>query len=99
MGEIAAELYPERWQAALKVPGKRGQSRRRSLRRQAENEIVLRGLRADGASCLTCKHRGSYPLKPTQPTCDLESDFHGYALTRLDDLCVRFAAKTQQVQP
>lgn len=92
-GELASTIFPDRWARVASLTGRKGQEARRTLRRQAESEIILRPLRAAGASCGSCKFRGKHPHMRAQPTCDIHSDFHGYALTTLDRLCVQYAAK------
>lgn len=83
---LAAEMFPREWAAALKVTGKRGNNRRANLRKRALNEQAMIPLRAKGATCATCRHRRRV-AGIAEPVCDLDSDFHGYAITALDRLC------------
>lgn len=85
--DLAATMFPERWAEALNLTGKRGNNRRRMIRRQAENEVIMIGLRATGASCGSCEHRDR---RDGKLICDLDSDFHGYVIVKSDGLCPCF---------
>lgn len=88
----AAELYPDRWSIMEAATGKRRARMRHSLRALAANHDALATLPAD-ARCGTCVH---YIKSPVGRACDLDSDFHGYALTKADDRCARWAAAQPQ---
>lgn len=92
---LAAKMFPDRWALALQATGKKGSNRRRMIRRQAENEVVLIGLRAVGAKCGTCDHRSK---RDGGLICDLDSDFYGYVRVKADHLCARFKKAIAQAQ-
>jgi len=94
--DLAAQMFPDRWAMALRTPGKKGSNRRRMIRRQAENEVVLIGLRAIGAACGTCDHRGRHD---GALICDRDSDFYGYVRVKPDNLCARYSAKASSKGP
>lgn len=51
-------------------------------------------LREKGASCKSCEHvRRVAGL--SGPSCDLDSDFHGYAIVQLGHVCPRWEAKAE----
>ena len=85
----AAELWPDRVAAMEALTGKRRSSRRASLRRQAEHHDAMAALPAV-ARCGTCAH---FITSPVGRACDLDSDFHGYALTSADNRCPRWQTK------
>lgn len=87
----AAELYPDRWARMEGLTGKRRSNARATLRRNAENHDALAALPAV-ARCGTCVH---FINSPVGHACDLDSDFHGYALTTADKRCARWQAKDQ----
>lgn len=87
----AAELWPDRWREGEGLTGKRRSHRRASLRAQAKNHDALASL-PSVARCGTCAH---FIKSPVGRACDLDSDFHGYALTKAEDRCARWQAKDQ----
>lgn len=87
----AAELWPDRWAATEALTGKRRSNRRASLRAQAKNHDALAALPAM-ARCGTCAH---FIKSPVGRACDLDSDFHGYALTTAGARCARWKGKEQ----
>lgn len=82
----AAELFPDRWAVMEATTGKRRSRMRHALRAQAANHDALAGLPAM-ARCGTCAH---FIKSPVGRACGLDSDFHGYALTKADDRCARW---------
>lgn len=88
-GDIARD-WPDRWERANN-PTLRGRSKARNNLRKA-----YRGWRAQidfmranpTASCLNCQHRKQMPLD-TRFHCELDSDFHGYAVLASNNPCVR----------
>lgn len=78
--DLAAKLYPAEWASASRMTGRKGQARRARLRQQAVYEMRLRPLREAGASCLTCANRTK--VGGVGQTCDIDSDFHGYAVIK-----------------
>ena len=85
----AAELWPERWAACEALTGKRRSNRRASLRKQAQNHDALEALPII-ARCGTCEH---FIKSPVGRACDLDSDFHGYALATAESRCARWKHK------
>lgn len=85
----ASELWPDRWAAMERLTGKRRSNRRASLRAQAKNHDALAAL-PPHARCGTCEH---FIKSPVGRACDLDSDFHGYALTTATDRCARWQTK------
>lgn len=73
-----------------------GEKRRRQAKRDRERAAYLTAvttLRAAGASCATCKHRGARPVGGDGPICELDSDFHGYAPVKMTGLCPSWAQR------
>ena len=69
-----------------------GEKRRRAAKREREAAAyaaALAALPAD-ATCSTCRHLDRVHVAP-RLSCDLDSDFHGYAITRADHKCPRWA--------
>lgn len=85
----AAELWPDRWSACESLTGKRRSNRRASLRKQAQNHDALAALPSI-ARCGTCNH---FIKSPVGRACELDSDFHGYALTTAEKRCARWEQK------
>lgn len=84
---LAEHYFPDRWARA------RNSKQRATVRKQAVAEEAMGRLRAEGASCRTCAHRSCYPTNEKQPTCDLDTDFYGYALTTMAGLCPRWESR------
>lgn len=89
---LAAEMFPAEWAAALAMTGKRGNGRRAKLRQRAVAELVLRPLRAAGASCASCRHYRTTLALRREPTrfCEIDSDWQGYAIRKPTDLCTAY---------
>lgn len=65
-----------------------GEKRRRAAKRERERlayEAAMKALREKGASCATCKHRGSRQF--AEAVCELTSDFYGYSKVKMTGLC------------
>ena len=73
-------------------PGERRRRKAKRERDQAAYEAVMAPLRAAGACCGSCQHRGKYPMTD-DPICELDSDFEGYCKVKLDHLCPQYAAR------
>ena len=72
-------------------------------RRRAKNEAHRRAveaqcaaLKAAGSFCSNCAHCSPYPTpgRKGEVICDLDSDFHGYAITKPERVCPRWEART-----
>lgn len=71
-----------------------GEKRRRQAKRERERvayEAAIAALPAE-ATCATCSHCRKYPHKP-KLSCELDSDFHGYAIVKPSDRCPRWARR------
>ena len=88
---LAAQFFPEQWAEALTITGKTGGRRRAGLRKAAIAEAIMIPLRLSGESCSTCASRLRNPGMMKGLFCDLDSDFHGYAVTQPDALCSRWS--------
>lgn len=84
----------------------RGPSEQRRRKRKHEEQRFVTAnriaeLRSQGASCASCRSFSKIPsqvLGPGKYCCALDTDFHGYAITTADDLCVGYSRK-QEPQP
>jgi hypothetical protein len=89
--ELAAARFPAEWKKWCARTGPGASKRRQQLRKAAEDTVKIDVLRANAASCGTC---ANFQKKgPYGPHCELDSDFHGYALTQAANLCSRWTAK------
>lgn len=89
--DLAAKYFPDSWTAAQE-PGK--SKKRNQLRNAAENMQKKECLRSQGASCANCSYLGTAQLRgKTEMICELDSDFHGYSLTKPEHLCHRWTEK------
>jgi hypothetical protein len=59
----------------------------------AEEQRLCAILRRDGQSCLKCLHYDKPFSLMGKSCCQLDSDFHGYAITTPTNVCSRFTAK------
>lgn len=84
----ARAMFPAEWARMETLTGKRRSRLRASLRNRADYQAGMDALPAI-ARCGTCLHRDSYP-GDGRPTCDLDSDFHGYQIVSLDHRCPRW---------
>lgn len=89
---LAASMFPADWARMETMTGKRRSRMRATLRNRAVYQTALAALPAK-ARCGTCAHHGRFPTDPRM-TCELDSDFHGYAIVTPDHKCPRWA--TQQ---
>ena len=89
----AVRFLPTQW---ARVAGKVGASKaRQNLRRLAEHMEKEAQLRADGASCASCRSfkRESPSSMPSLGSwCAAQSDFHGYVPMPSTELCTRWHA-------
>lgn len=68
---------------------------RRMTKRKQERiayEATCAALKSGGASCANCGNCSPYPGPGNkgQIICDLDSDFHGYAVTKPERVCPRW---------
>lgn len=84
--QIARE-WPAQWAKAQQPPY--ASKKRNRLRRGFRDHLGLKNLRAYGHSCGDCRSIGLAPASTgiRGHICERYSDFHGYALTTMDDLC------------
>lgn len=85
-----ARVWPDRW-ARANDPTLRGRSKaRNNLRKQYRKwRAQIDFMEANPtASCLNCQHRRKMPVD-ARFYCDLDSDFHGYAVLTSNNPCVR----------
>lgn len=89
---LAAQYFPKLW-ADAQAPGKKNGTKRTQLRNAAEHKQIedeLR-LRAQGASCATCRSFGQTNLVGEKRyVCSADCDFYGYAITTPGRLCHRW---------
>lgn len=75
-----------------------GEKRRRKAKRERERiayEAAMASLQAKGANCEGCKHRMRTPPGCSGKwACEIDSDFEGYTIIKLDDLCPRWQQRT-----
>lgn len=94
---LAARMFPREWAA---VEHKVGASKKRQqLRQRAEQEVVWRKVKAEldakGATCGNCRHCSPYPMSRNgELSCDLDTDFHGYAIVKPTHVCARWSEKS-----
>ncbi|TNE58642.1 MAG: hypothetical protein EP341_03230 [Sphingomonadales bacterium] len=90
--EKIAEAWPDEWARANS--GANGSKKRSSLRKRFiaayNHEQFVKN--NPSAKCANCDHCSIYQWSRTgnEFTCDLDSDFHGYALTKLNDVCIHW---------
>lgn len=89
---LAQEMFPRAWAESLELPGFKRRRRQKALRDRAAYETKLAPLKAAGATCASCAHRGLRPGQSVRDICDLQSDFHGYVRVRMTDLCADWAS-------
>lgn len=68
-----------------------GEKRRRKAKREREAaayEAALAAVKATGATCSTCRHFGHMP-QDKRRTCELDSDWEGYAVVAAGHVCPR----------
>lgn len=68
-------------------PGEKRRRKAKREREQAAYEAAMAPLRAAGRSCLGCAHRKKSFAAGNKHICTLTSDFHGYTIIKLTDLC------------
>lgn len=96
---LAAHHFPVQWRSAKRLTGEKGRKVRATWRKRAVAEAIMVELRKQNARCGNCANRGRFPDRPAQMTCDLDSDFHGYALTTADGLCHRWSPEATASEP
>lgn len=69
-------------------PGRKAAKLRRRLQIQEAERAVAAPLRKAGHSCADCSNRTK--VVGIGQTCDLDSDFHGYARVQMDHVCSRW---------
>ena len=93
-----AEHWPAQW-AKANNPVLRNRSKaRNNLRRQwrlAQEHQAFVAANPE-AKCGNCAHCSTQHYK--KPYCELDSDFHGYQLVELQDVCTRWEALRAKAQ-
>lgn len=85
---LCEKYFPKQWLAIKDAVGK--SKARNNLRKRAAYAAKNEKLRAAGASCSNCS---SFKASgPCGSYCLMDSDFHGYSLTKPTDLCVKWSA-------
>lgn len=74
-------------------PGERLRKQRYRTRKLAEHHTAMDALRTKGASCATCTGFAKAPHGLQGHVCEPESDFHGYAMTTADRLCIKYSSE------
>lgn len=85
-----AKAWPDRWaRANSNRPG--ASKRRNNLRKAWHASEALKQFRVanPNARCGNCAHMGLTPISD-KPHCENDSDFYGYQLVDLDNVCVRW---------
>lgn len=72
-------------------PGRKAAKLRRRLQIQETERAVVASLRQKGHSCADCSNRTM--VDGIGQTCDLDSDFYGYARVRMDHVCSRWCPR------
>lgn len=96
MTELDTELardWPERWE---KANSGKGQSKKRNnLRKLYRGHVAYRAFVAANpeARCSNCQHMGVVPLRKDTNHCELDHDFYGYQIVKLDQVCTRWQMK------
>lgn len=95
---LAAQVFPREWAAAVTETGPRARNKRHGLRRRAEVALRLRELRAQGASCASCRAFARYPHGKGH-VCDDGSSGGAYQMTSADNLCADWRHNGQRLNP
>lgn len=80
-----------------KSPGQKLRRQRKMAERRAAYDAKVTELRTAGACCGNCRHYGRVPVSKER-CCDLESDFHGYAITTADRICDKHQRRESEVR-
>lgn len=71
-------------------PGERRRRARKNEEAKARWAAAVTALRAAGSNCGNCRHCDE--VQSLGPTCDLDSDFHGYQKVKPNYVCPRWAS-------
>jgi hypothetical protein len=90
---LAAKHFPDAWARVATAFGK--SSARQKLRKAGEQAEKVELLAACGSHCSNC---GAYDTRPIPGMkqsgfCGMDSDFHGYAFVKPNNLCHRWSSR------
>lgn len=93
LDDAIAEDWPERW---AKANNGHGQSKKRNnLRKAYKTHLAFLAFKAANphARCGNCTEFKPIPVHANGGMqCELESDFHGYAITTANRVCVKWTS-------
>lgn len=78
---------------AKNSPARKARLKERARQRRVEEDRLCAAHRRDGASCAKCHHSDRPASMSGRMVCQLDSDFHGYAMTTPINICSRFKAR------